>query len=251
MGLISGVRNTILPAKGASTNATSRVDDYGNNFVLDGLLAPHTQALEGSRFTARAIPAVGGVGVVLGSFPTVFSDTAKIALTLRNGEAAGGKSYVVDYVRARCIAAGANTTSVEAAAEVDTSNRVVSGGTALVVYKANPATAAPASLATVTSGDITCAAASANRQHVGQVLVRKSAAPCLIVEDLFTFSFGAVGSQLVGDVAGPVATTQISANYHLNACAVPPGGTFLFKLALIANSATPAQFDFEIGWVER
>lgn len=251
MGLVSTVRNSILPAKGTSTNQTARGDDYGNVFTLDGLMAPHTQAFEGSRFTARAIPAVNGVGVVLGSFPTAFSDTAKLALSLVNGESAGGKTYVLDYVRARCIAAGASGTSVEARAEVDTINRYVSGGTALVVYKTNPATTAPASLATVKVGDVTAAAAGANRQHVGQVLVRKSAAPCLIVEDLFTFHFGALGTQTVGDVAGPVATTQVSVDYHLNACAVPPGGTFLFQFGIPNNATTPAQFDFELGWIER
>lgn len=251
MGLISGVRSAILPTKGSSTNQTFRSDDYGHQFVNEALMAPHTQAAEGSRFSARAIPAVTGVGVALGSFTTVFSDTAKIALTLVNGEAVGGKTYVLDYIKARVIVAGSTTTSVEAAAEVDTINRYSSGGTALVVYKANPSTSAPASLATVKTGDITCVAAGANRQHVGQQLVKKCAAPVIVVDETFIFTFGNLNQTQAAVTAGPIATTMIGGSYPFPAAAVPPGGSFLFKLAHVANATTPPQYDFEIAWVER
>lgn len=251
MGLISGARSAMLPTKGGSTAQTFRSDDYGHQFINDSLMAPHTQAYEGSRFSARAIPAVGGVGVVLGSFTTVFSDTAKIALILTNGESSGGKSYVIDYVKARVTVAGSTTTSVEAAAEVDTKARYTSGGTALVVYKANPSTSAPASLATSFSGDITCSAASANRQHVGQQLVKVCAAPVLVVNETFLFTFGNLNQTISNVTAGPVATTMIGGSYPFPAAAVPPGGSFMFKLAHIANATTPPQYDFEIGWVER
>lgn len=253
MGLISGLRNAagILPAKGAGTNQTLRVDDYGNQFVNGSLIEPHTQALEGSRFSARAIPAVAGTGVVLGSFTTVFSDTAKQALVLTNNELAGGKTYVIDYVKARVIAAGSTTTSVEAAAEVDTTNRYSSGGTALVVYKANPATTAPASLATCKVGDVTTAAASANRQHVGQQLVKKCAAPVIVIDETFIFTFGNINQTAAAVTAGPVATTMIGGSYPFPAAAVPPGGSFILKLAHIANATTPPQYDLEIAWVER
>lgn len=251
MALISGLRNTLLPAKQSTTNVVSRVDDYGGSFVIDSMLAPDTQALEGSKFVARAIPAVGGVNVVLGSFPTVFSDTLKLSLSLRNNEVAGGKSYVIDYIRARCTAAGSTTSSVEARAEVDTINRYTSGGTALVVYKANPSTSASASLATAFSGDITAPAASVNRQHIGSCLVKKAAGPCLVVDETFLFTFGTIGQQLPYVAAGPVATTMIAASYPFSSACVPAGGTFLFQLALIANATTPAGFEFEIGWAEK
>lgn len=251
MGLISGVRSALLPAKGTGTNQTLRVDDYGNQFMLDGLIAPHTQAYEGSRFSARAIPAVGGVGVVLGSFTTVFSDTAKNALVLTNNEATGGKTYVIDYVKARVTVAGSTTTSVEAAAEVDTLNRYTSGGTALVVYKANPSTSAPASLATCKVGDVLSPAASVNRQFVGQQLVKQCAAPVLVVNETFIFTFGNINQTAAAVTAGPIATTMIGGSYPFPAAAVPPGGSFVFKLAHIANATTPPQYDFEIAWVER
>jgi hypothetical protein len=251
MALIAGLRNALLPTKQATTNVTLRSDDYGTLFVLDGLVAPQTQAYEGSKFSARAIPAVAGTGVVLGSFTTAFSDTAKVALALTNNELAGGKTYVIDYIKARVIAAGSTTTSVEAAAEVDTTNRYSSGGTALVVYKTNPATTAPASLATCKVGDVTCAAASANRQHIGQQLVKKCAAPVIVVDETFIFTFGNVNQTVAAVTAGPVATTMIGGSYPFPSAAVPPGGSFLFKLAHIANATTPPQYDFEISWVER
>lgn len=251
MSLISGLRNTLLPAKSAATNVTGRVDDYGNPFVNEALTGYQVGALEGSKFVGRAIPAVGGVGVVLGSFTTVFSDTAKIALCLTNGESTGGKTYVVEYIKARVTVAGSTTTSVEAAAEVDTTNRYSSGGTALVVYKTNPAVAAPASLASIKVGDVTCAAAGTARHHLGQQLVKKCAAPVIVVDETFIFTFGNVGqlNSYVG--AGPVATTMIGGSYPFPAAAVPPGGSFMFKLAHIANATTPPQYDFEISWTER
>lgn len=251
MTVISALRNTLLPTKGTGTNATLRASDYGDQFVLSGLAEAHTQALEGSRFSARAIPAVAGTGVVLGSFTTVFSDTLKQALVLTNGESAGGKTYVVDYIKARVIVAGTTTTSVEAAAEVDTITRTPSGGTSLVVYKTNPATTAPASLAAVKVGDVTTIAASANRQHVGQQLVKKCAAPVVVVDETFIFTFGNVNQAVAAVTAGPVATTMIGGSYPFPSAAVPPGGAFIFKLAHIANATTPPQYDFEISWVER
>lgn len=251
MSLTSGLRNALLPTKQTTTNVTARVDDYGGQFVIEGLAAAHTQAYEGSKFSARAIPAVNGTGVVLGSFTTVFSDTAKQALVLTNNEAATGKTYVIDYVKARVIAAGSTTTSVEAAAEVDTTNRYTSGGTALVVYKANPSLSAPASLATCKVGDVLTAAASANRQHVGQQLVKKCAAPVIVVDETFIFTFGNTNQNVAAVTAGPVATTMIGGSYPFPAAAVPPGGSFIFKLAHIANATTPPQYDFEISWVER
>lgn len=252
MATIQGIINSLLPSKGTeAANKQVRVDAYGNVAVNEAMIGPQFQAFEGSRFSARAIPAVTGTGVVLGSFTTVFSDTAKIALTLTNNEAAGGKTYVVDYIKARVIAAGSTTTSVEAAAEVDTSLRYTSGGTALVVYKSNPATTAYTSTATVKVGDLTCAAASANRQHIGQQLVKKCAAPVIVVDETFLFTFGNVNPNQAAVTAGPIATTMIGGSYPFPAAAVPPQGTFLFKLAHIANATTPPQYDFEIGWVER
>lgn len=247
----SYLRNTLLPSKSSAMNVTGRSDDYGNPFFNEGLIGPHTQALEGSKFTARAIPAVGGTGVALGSFTTVFSDTLKIALALTNNEVAGGKTYVLDYIKARVIVAGSTTTSVEARAEVDTTSRYSSGGTALVVYKTNPIATSPASLATCKVGDVTCVAASANRQFIGHQLVKKCAAPVIVVDETFLFTFGNLNQTAAAVTAGPVATTMIGGSYPFPAAAVPPGGSFVFHLAHIANATTPPQYDFEVSWVER
>lgn len=251
MALFGGLRGALLPTKSSATNVTSRVDDYGGQFTVPGLVPAHTQAYEGSHFVARAIPAVGGTGVVAGSFVTVFSDTAKLSLSLRNNEVAGGKTYILDFVKARVIVAPTNCTSVEARAEVDTINRYTSGGTALVVYKGNPSASAPASLATVFSGDITAPAAGSARQHVGQSLVKKVAAPCLVVGETFLFTFNGAGASSPNVAAGPVAATAIGSTIPLSPCSVPPVGTFLFQIATIAADTTAMQWDFEIGWTER
>jgi hypothetical protein len=251
MGLISGVRAAILPAQGTSTNQTLRADPYGNQFVNPGMVAPHTQAYEGSRFSARAIPAVTGVGVVLGSFTTVFSDTAKQALVLTNGESTGGKTYVIDYVKARVIAAGSTTTSVEAAAEVDT-----------IEPLRRPA-ARPSSSTRRTRHDRPRVARDVQgrrRHHRGRVREPAARRPAAREEvrrprDRRRRDVHLHVREHQPDAGGrhgrPVATTMIGGSYPFPAAAVPPGGSFIFKLAHIANATTPPQYDFEIAWVER
>lgn len=252
MGLGSGIRNTILPAKGTGLNAGQRVDDYGNAFTLEGT-SPFTSALEGSLFIARHSPAVGGTGVALGINVT-FVDTTP-ALVLTNGEATGGKTYLPLYVRARITAAGSTTTSAEVSAEVDNTNRYVSGGTSLTstINNANAASTVPASTATLVVGAITAAAAGARRRFVGSAVAKIAAAPLWIVQDVVTVTFGGqaqfaqTAAVVASDAAAPAVTSQIP----MAACAVPPGGSFVLNWANIANATTAPSVEFEMAWLER
>jgi hypothetical protein len=253
MGLISGLRNTIIPAKGTGTNQTLRVDDYGNLVNLQALPAGFTAALEGSLFVARNAPTVGGTGVALG-IATTFVDTTP-ALVLTNAEATGGKTYLPLYIRARITAAGSSSTSAEISAEVDNTNRYTSGGTSLTskINNVNAASGAPASVATLVVGAITAAAAGARRRFVGAAVAKIAASPLWIVQDVITVVFGGAAQfvqqaqVIASDAAAPVANSHIP----MAACAVPPGGSFVLNWANIANATTAPSVEFEMAWVER
>lgn len=255
MGLISGVRATLLPSKGLNINQPDRVDDYGNLFTLQGLPAGLTAALEGSLFVARHTPVVGGTGVALG-IATSFVDTTP-ALVLTNGESAGGKTYLPLYIRARLTAAGASSTSAEISCEVDNSNRYVSGGTALTstINATNAAALNPISTSTASLvvGAITAGAAGTRRRFVGSAVAKIAASPLWIVQDVITLTFGGAPTfvQQAQVVMSDAATPAVTGHVPMPACAVPPGGSFVLNWANIANAVTPPSVEFEMAWIER
>lgn len=236
---------------GSGGNRAFRSSSNGELWDIPVMTAAQAQAYEGSRFTALHAPAVGGSGVVLGSYPTVFSDTLKIAVCVVNKESAGGKSYILDYIRGRVIVADTNGTSVMATAEIDSTNRYSSGGTALAVANANPGASAPVSAALVYVGDVTAAAAGTYRTHIGQAVVKVKSAPCLYANEQYLFSFGQMGGGIPNGVAGTLIASASTQNVPFGPAVIPPGGSLLFKLAIVAGDTTPAQFDWDLGWSER
>lgn len=251
MGLLSGIRSIAIPAKASGTNVSKRLTDYGDDFHVALLTAPQGAAWEGSRFAAMATPVVAGSGVVLGSFPTVYSDTAKISVLIKNAEAAGGKSYVLDHLRARVIVADTNGTSMTVRAEIDSKDRTSSGGTALTVGNVNPGANQPVSAAVVTVGDVTCAAAGTFRTHLGHTLIKKRSAPVLTVDDTYVFTFGGGASLTPSAVAGQLITTLQETVVPFGPAVIPPGGSFILQLAIVAGDTTPAQLCWEAFWTER
>lgn len=248
MGLISGVKNTLLPAKNSNLNQYLRVDDYGN--LIQGLPASLMAALEGSLFVARHAPVAGGTGIAIG-ITAGFVDTTP-ALVLTNGESAGGKTYLPSYIRARVTAAGSTTSSAEVSVEVDASNRYVSGGTALTstIACTNPANTT-ASKASLVAGAITAAAAGTNRRFVGSVVAKVQSAPDFTVNDVLLMSFGAPPQFThAANVIG-AGTTVETVHLPFAACAVPPGGSLVLNFADVANVTTAPSFEFEAGWYER
>lgn len=250
MGLISGVKSTLLPAKNGNVNQNLRMDDYGNPFALQGLPASLTAALEGSLFVARHVPAAGGSGIALG-ITTAFVDTTP-GLVLSNAESAGGKTYLPLYIRGRITAAGSTTSSSEVSVEVDAANRFVSGGTSLTttIANTNPLNTT-ASKATLVAGAITAAAAGANRRFVGSALAKVQTAPCYTVNDVLLMTFGSTPqfahqAQVIG-----AGTTVETIHLPFAACAVPPGGSLVLNFANVANVTTAPSVEFEVAWIER
>lgn len=249
MGLISGLRSIALPAKGTGTNQTIRTNDYGNVYTFEGT-SQLAEALEGSLFVARNTPTVGGTGIALG-INVAFVDTTP-ALVLTNADTL--KTYVPLYIRARITAAGASSTSAEISAEVDNTNRFVSGGTSLTskINNVNPSSGAPASAATLVAGAITAAAAGARRRFVGAAVVKIAASPLWIVQDVVTITFGAAApfAQTAAVVASDAAAPAVNSQVPFAACVVPPGGSFVLNWANIANAVTAPSVEFEMAWLE-
>lgn len=250
MGLVSGIRNTLLPAKGNQTNQNLRVDDYGNLFAMQGLPASLTAALEGSLFVARHAPLAGGSGLAIG-ITAAFVDTTP-ALVLTNAETTGGKTYLPLYIRGRVTAAGSTTTSSEVSVEVDNTNRFVSGGTSLtsLIACTNPANTT-ASKATLVAGAITAAAAGTQRRFVGSAIAKVQTGPDYTINDVLLLTFGATPqfthqAQVIG-----AGTTVETIHLPFAGCAVPPGGSLVLNFANVANVTTAPSFEFEVAWIER
>lgn len=248
MGLLSGVRNTLVPAaRGTGVNQNGRADDLGNIFTREAT-SQFTSALEGSLFVARHSPVVGGTGVAI-AVQVAFVDTTPI-LVLQNGDAA--KKYLPLYVRLRVTAAGASSTSSEVSAEVDNINRVTSGGTAIAVNGVNTDAAAPASNAVCTVGAITSPAAGARRKFVGSAVAKIAASPLFLVQDVILITFGGTpafvhqGNVIASDASAPVAISHVP----MPACVVQPGGSLVINQANVANAVTPPSYEAEVGWVE-
>lgn len=234
-----------------ASNKQLRSSAYGDLFHIPVLAVPHAQAGEGSRFAAMATPVLAGTGVVLGSYPTVYSDTAKIAVCITNNEAAGGKSLYLDFLRARVITADTNGTSIAVRAEVDSTNRYSSGGTALTPANVLPGASAPASVATMRVGDVTCAAAGTYRTHVGHTLVKKRSAPCLTVDDTYIFTFGGSAGLTQTAVAGQLITTLTTNVVPFGPAVIPPAGSFMLQIVIAAGDTAPASLCWEAFWAER
>lgn len=251
--LASALRNKLLPSKNFNGYGPLRGSDYGELFNVQALPANLTAAWEGSMWIAQATPAVGGTGVAMG-IQTSFSDTANVALVLSNGETATtGKDYLPIYLRGRITAAGASSTSSEISVQVDNTNRLSSGGTALGnIHCVNPNNTV-ASNAVVTTGAITAAAAGSQRRFVGQALLKVAASPLWLVNDVILVTFGG-SAQLVhqsqavqADAAAPVTTAHIP----MPACNIPAGGSMTVHIANVANAVTPPSIAWEACWVAR
>lgn len=252
MATIAGIVKSIIPSKGAeSANKQVRVSAYGDAFQIPVLTPAQAQAYESSRFYTMAAPVAAGTGVVLGSYPTAYSDTAKIAVCITNADVAGGKSIILDYLRARVVTADTNGTSMSVRCEIDSTNRYSSGGTALTPANAVPGASATASIGTVRVGDVTCAAAGTYRTHIGHTLVKKRSAPNLTVDDTYIFTFGGAPGLTPNGVAGTLITTLTTNVIPFGPAVIPPAGSFMLQLAIPAGDTAPASLCWECAWAER
>lgn len=179
-----------------------------------------------------------------------FAETAALAM-LRNIDTKairdGGRIIIPRYLRLITTVVPASATDAHLAIAVDDINRYTSGGSALT-----PGNSRSDQLALTTQsgrfdfGALVAPAAGANRKLITRKSIKR-AIP--VVGDEYVIIFGDVSEgtpQLLTGAAAQVFTVTT------DPIALIPGGnhSLLFHLWYTSNAATPASYEYEVGWIE-
>lgn len=239
-----GTVGRALPSPVAdSVQSPQRLGRYGELSVLPFGNYRHMLADEGSYFFAQNATEDAATTLAGHAAPVLADLYTKPFLFLRNADVATSlKRVYLDYIQIEVITAGANGTSDNWSAELDTgASRNTSAGTALT--KANPNMQSSAtSVLTTVGGAPVAAAATANQRKLGHGVFRPVIA---VTGDKYMFKFG----------QDPVENNVVvTANTH-HIVAMPPvvlGPTDQFLLHLYAPSQDAAGvYKVRMGWWER
>lgn len=201
---------------------------------------------EGSYFVA--LNTTPGTGIAGHAAPTT-ADTTKPMVYVKNGHSRGGPNIWLDYIGVRLTAVGANGTSYNFAAFVDTNATRTGGGSAITPKSTKQCAVGnpqdlnnlPGSKATIWFGDVVVTNGTA--KQVGHRRVR---ATIPVVEDYVSFSFG-------HNTSGPMTTyaaTLIAAHVMWAPICIAPGASFLLVNWEPAQNAANS-YDLEVGYSER
>lgn len=253
MALISGETDVLVSDESPiadAINQTIRVGPYGEQFVIPLLDDIQVAALSGAKYRALTAPAVTPAGTAMG-IQTTFSDTANIPFIIVNGASAGGKRIIMDSITVRITAVGSTTTSVEAAIEIDTTNRYSSGGTSLAIANASTDTTQASVASQCRYAAIAAAAASGNRKWLWQDLIRRGTAPAWALGDTVHFSFRGIAQPDLFSTAVPIGTpAEQKLVFPVPPAVIGPGGSLLLHIANIANATTAPSIIVQAGWIE-
>lgn len=214
---------------------------YGEQFVLPvgaGLYGP---CAEGTYF--RATNPTINTAIAQAVNATWVATTP--VMTIRNTDAAAGKVMYLDYIRLIMTVIPASATNWELAVITDPNNRYTSGGSLLTPVNAN----------TAYSG------VGISSIHFGAITAPAAVAPRILTRARVFNAIPVVGSQLIlnfgaSDAAAPQTMNGANAVNLAVPCgpvALGPGNnhTCLIYLWYASNATTPAQFEVEMGWLER
>lgn len=240
-----GITGRSLPTITADNQQVpQRLDRYGGQFVTPVGTARQALCAEGTYFYAQNAT-IDAATTLAGHAAPVLADLyTKAFLHLRNDAGLTNNKLVqLDFIHIQVITAGANGTSDNWAAELDTgATRRSSGGTALTTVNPNMQSS-NTSLCTVMGGPVVLAAATTSQRKLGHGVFRPSIA---ITGDKYTFLFGADAT-----TENNVVATAIT--HHI--VPLPPaclGPTDQFALHLYAPSQTAAGvYKVSMGWWER
>ncbi len=199
---------------------------------------------EGSYFTTYNV--TDGTGIAGHPAPVQADLSLKPLLHIFNGNAAGGKSIILDFVRLRLTAIGAGATTTDFTAWIDQKGATckTSGGT--VATSVNCRSDNPNATGAIVSFGAVVATAYASERRIDHQRVR-SVVP--VVEDQYVFTFG--NSSPVFAAATPTSGTLIlAAQVPMPAVCILPGGNF--KLEQWGASQSGAHsFEYTVAWSER
>lgn len=240
-----GVVSRGLPSATVDNNqSTARYGRYGEFMTTPVMSMRAALCAEGTYFYAQNAT-IDAATTLAGHAAPVLADLyTKAFLHIRNDAAASnGKLVHLDFIHIQVITAGANGTSDNWAAELDTGvTRISSGGTALTVVNPNMQSS-NTSLCTVKGGAAVLSAATTNQRKLGHGVFRPAIA---VTGDKYTFVFG-------GDATTENNVVATATTHHI--VPLPPvalGATDQFALHLYAPSQTVAGvYKVSMGWWER
>ncbi len=244
---INGLSSRGLPSKiQQNVRGPARVDNYGNLVMLPIGNFRHTLADQGTYFIAHN-PTNDASTTLAGHPAPVLADAdatmTKPLIHLRNPTAASQdlRCYL-DFIEIEVVTAGANGTTSNWAAQLDTgTTRVTTAGTAFTTVNPNMQSTATPSLV-VQGGVVVTGAESASVRDLGFGQIR---AAIEFAGDRWTFRFGGEPSSGANVVAGAASRHTIS---------LPPvvlGATDQFLLAMYAPSQSAASiYKVRMGWWE-
>jgi len=239
--------NQIKPQKAANLQRTplrgGRFGELMNQPLYDG--KQWSLADEGSYFYSQN-PAIDAATTIAGHAAPVLADLFTKPFIIIKNNTAGSQDIrlYLDFIHITVITPGANGTSDNWAAEIDTGNpdRSTTTGTTLLTVNPNlQSTASPAGV--LKAGPLVASAPSANARRVGHGVMRTSIA---IAGDQYMFRFGE-SSPSAGAVVAAAASSRI--------IPLPPvvlGAQDQFLLHLYAPSQSAAAvYKVIVGHVER
>ena len=244
---IDGLAIRGLPSKiGAGVRGDIRLSQYGELVTLPVGNFRHTLADQGTYFIAHN-PTNDASTTLAGHAAPVLADAdatmTKPLIFMRNESAAGEdiRCYI-DFIEIEVVTAGANGTTSNWAAQLDTgATRVTTAGTSLTRLNPNMQSTETPSLA-VQGGVVVTGAESANVRELGHGQIR---AAIEVAGDRVTFRFGGEPSPGANVVAS-------AASRHL--ITLPPvvlGATDQLLLAMYAPSQSAASvYKVRCGWWE-
>jgi hypothetical protein len=231
-----------------NTNGPNRSTPYGEQYVQP--IAPwrHALADEGTYFVNHNITNDAATTLAGHAAPVLVDADATMTkpfIFMRNGASAGSMVRArLDFIEIEVITAGANGTSDNWAAQLDTGATRYSSGTVETLTTVNPNMQSTATPTLVTlAGPVVVGAESASARHLGHGVFRPAIA---LTGDKYTFRFG--DRQETGANVVATATTH----HVVGLPAVVLGPTDQFLLALYAPSQSAAGvYKVRCGWWER
>lgn len=231
-------------AESDSTTKVLRAGRYGEPYVLNLWNSSHMLCDEGSYFTtSNAAP---GTAIAFVVNATV-SETAGNFLYIKNNDTVGNgraKRVYLDYIRLIQSVIPAAGIAGNFFIKTDRVDRYTSGGTQLT--SVNPNTdQANSSVCQIFAGALTTVAPSPSARTVARGILR-SVIP--VANDEYIFKFGGVEAAAFGSLGGAVAQRMI---IPCPPIILGPQANLCMQIWFASNAVTPAQFEIEVGAVER
>ena len=220
-----------------------RIGRYRDLYTIPMFHKSHSLSDEGTYFIATNPTPGTPVAFVVNA---AVSETAGYFLNIKNNDPVGGvnaKRMYLDYIRLICGVVPASATSGHCFIKLDNINRYSSGGS--IITPVNPNMDSNiASIAQVYAGALTTVAPSPSARSVARGVLRASIP---VVNDEWILNFGSVETASSMLIGGGVARFVVP----LPPVIIGAQQTMGLQLWFPANSVTPAQFEFEVGWFER